>query len=276
MKKLIILFVALMMLSGCSAKKETVAEEIKPEKISMLASYDSDGVPVSIVVYYDDKEVKKIELNNSNEIDYYVKRFNYNDQGNFTQTETYDADMNLTTEAEFGYQDDIIVYYCSKDESGNVKVELTTEYDDKGLISTQDYVFFGNKTHVMFSYDDNDRLIKEELGTIEDDGELTMNSYTVYEYEGDKVIAYNNNLDDESLSDITVTEYFGNKFNYKKETYNLDNKLISTEIVETYDNLITKSYKHTDAVDNREYEYRFDEYGAVIYFNNYGTVYEAK
>ena len=128
----------------------------------------------------------------------------------------------------------------------------------------------------MFSYDDNDRLIKEESGTVEDDGELTMNSYTVYEYEGDKVIAYNNNLDDESLSDITVTEYYGNKFNYKKETYDLDNKLISTETVETYDNLITKSYKYTHAVDNREYEYRFDEYGAVIYFNNYGTVYEAK
>ena len=274
MKKLFSILFIFLLFTGCSNK--AAVKEIEPEKISMLVSYDSDSVPVSTVVYYDDKEVKKIELNNSNEIDYYVKRFNYNDQGNFTQTETYDADMNLTAEAEFGYQDDIIVYYCSKDENGNVKAELTTEYDDKGLISTQDYVFFGNKTHVMFSYDDNNRLIKEESGTVEDDGELTMSSYTVYEYEGDKVIAYNNNLDDESLSDITVTEYYGNKFNYKKETYDLDNKLISTETVETYDNLITKSYKYTHAVDNREYEYRFDEYGAVIYFNNYGTVYEAK
>ncbi|MGN1404689.1 MAG: hypothetical protein ACI4WM_00345 [Erysipelotrichaceae bacterium] len=274
MKKLFSILLILLLFTGCSNKAEV--KEIEPEKVSMLTSYDSDGVPVSTVVYYDGKEVKKIELNNSNEIDYYVKRFDYNDQGNFTHTETYDADMNLTSTGEFGYQDDIIVYYCSKDESGNVKVELTTEYDDKGLISTQDYLFFGTKNHVMFFYDDNDRLIKEESGTIEDDGELTMDSYTVYEYEGDKVIAYNNNLDDESLSDITVTEYYGNMFNYKKETYDLDNKLISTETVETYDNLISKSYKYTSVLDNREYEYRYDEYGAVIYFNNYGTVYEAK
>ena len=113
MKKLFSILFIFLLFTGCSNK--AAVKEIEPEKISMLASYDSDGVPVSTVVYYDDKEVKKIELNNSNEIDYYVKRFNYNDQGNFTQTETYDADMNLTAEAEFGYQDDIIVYYCSKD-----------------------------------------------------------------------------------------------------------------------------------------------------------------
>ena len=52
MKKLFSILFIFLLFTGCSNK--AAVKEIEPEKISMLVSYDSDSVPVSTVVYYDD------------------------------------------------------------------------------------------------------------------------------------------------------------------------------------------------------------------------------
>ena len=274
MKKIFSILLILLLFTGCSNKTEV--KEIEPEKISKLVAYDADHNVVSTVVYYDGKEVKKVELNNPNEVDYYVKNLRYSENGFMLESENYDKDMNLTSAAKLELKDDDYIAYKTTDKDGNVTGEMTSEFDDDGHIASQDYIFGNSNMHVMYSYDDNGNLIKEEGGYYDEDGELVMTDYFIYEYDGDKVTTYYNSLEDESSSYINVTEYNGNKYNYKSEKYDLDNNLISVTIVESYDNLIDKSYKLTDAKGNIQKEYRYDEYGAIVYLNLNGTVYEAK
>ena len=235
MKKIFSILLILLLFTGCSNKTEV--KEIEPEKISKLVAYDADHNVVSTVVYYDGKEVKKVELNNPNEVDYYVKNLRYSENGFMLESENYDKDMNLTSAAKLELKDDDYIAYKTTDKDGNVTGEMTSEFDDDGHIASQDFI---------------------------------------YEYDGDKVTTYYNSLEDESSSYINVTEYNGNKYNYKSEKYDLDNNLISVTTVESYDNLIDKSYKLTDAKGNIQKEYRYDEYGAIVYLNLNGTVYEAK
>ena len=274
MKKIFSILLILLLFTGCSNKTEV--KEIDPEKISMLVAYDADHHVVSTVVYYDGKEVEKVELNNPNEVDYYVKNLRYSADGFILESENYDKDMNLTSAAKFEAKDGDYTAYKTTDKDGNVTEEITSEFDDEGHIASQDYIFGNSNTHVMYSYDDNGNLIKEEGGYYDEDGELVLTDYFIYEYDGNKVTTYFNSLEDESSSYINVTEYNGNKYNYKSEKYDLDNNLISVTTVEAYDNLIDKSYKLTDAQGNIQKEYRHDEYGAIVYLNLNGTVYEAK
>ena len=274
MKKIFSILLILLLFTGCSNKTEV--KEIDPEKISMLVAYDADHHVVSTVVYYDGKEVEKVELNNPNEVDYYVKNLRYSADGFILESENYDKDMNLTSAAKFEAKDGDYTAYKKTDKDGNVTEEITSEFDDEGHIASQDYIFGNSNTHVMYSYDDNGNLIKEEGGYYDEDGELVLTDYFIYEYDGNKVTTYFNSLEDESSSYINVTEYNGNKYNYKSEKYDLDNNLISVTTVEAYDNLIDKSYKLTDAQGNVQKEYRHDEYGAIVYMNLNGTVYEAK
>ena len=274
MKKIFSILLILLLFTGCSNKTEV--KEIDPEKISMLVAYDADHHVVSTVVYYDGKEVKKVELNNPNEVDYYVKNLRYSADGFMLESENYDKDMNLTSAARFEAKDGDYTAYKKTDKDGNVTEEITSEFDDEGHIASQDYIFGNSNTHVMYSYDDNGNLIKEEGGYYDEDGELVLTDYFIYEYDGNKVTTYFNSLEDESSSYVNVTEYNGNKYNYKSEKYDLDNNLISVTTVEAYDNLIDKSYKLTDAQGNIQKEYRHDEYGAIVYMNLNGTVYEAK
>ena len=274
MKKIFSILLILLLFTGCSNKVEV--KEINPEKISKLVAYDADHHVVSTVVYYDGKEVKKVELNNPNEVDYYVKNLRYSADGFVLESENYDKDMNLTSAARFEVKDGNYTVYKTTDKDGNVTGEMTSEFDDEGHIASQDYIFGNSNTHVMYSYDDNGNLIKEEGGYYDEDGELVLTDYFIYEYDGDKLTAYYNSLEDESSSYVNVTEYNGNKYNYKSEKYDLDNNLISVTTVEAYDNLIDKSYKLTDAQGNIQKEYRHDEYGAIVYLNLNGTVYEAK
>ena len=274
MKKIFSILLILLLFTGCSNKTEV--KEIDPEKISMLVAYDADHNVVSTVVYYDGEEVEKVELNNPNEVDYYVKNLRYSADGFVLESENYDKDMNLTSAARFEVKDGDYTAYKKTDKDGNVTEEITSEFDDEGHIASQDYIIGNSTTHVMYAYDDNGNLIKEEGGYYDEDGELVLTDYFIYEYDGDKVTAYYNSLEDESSSYINVTEYNGNKYNYKSEKYDLDNNLISVTTVEAYDNLIDKSYKLTDAQGNVQKEYRHDEYGAIVYLNLNGTVYEAK
>lgn len=274
MKKIFSILLILLLFTGCSNKTEV--KEIDPEKISMLVAYDADHNVVSTVVYYDGKELKKVELNNPNEVDYYVKNLRYSADGFMLESENYDKDMNLTSAVKFEVKDGNYTAYKTTDKGGNVTGEMTSVFDDEGHIASQDYIFGNSNTHVMYSYDDNGNLIKEEGGYYDEDGELVLTDYFIYEYDGNKVTTYFNSLEDESSSYVNVTEYNGNKYNYKTEKYNLDNNLISVTTVESYDNLIDKSYKLTDAQGNVQKEYRHDEYGAIVYMNLNGTVYEAK
>lgn len=274
MKKIFSILLILLLFTGCSNKTEV--KEIDPEKISMLVAYDADHHVVSTVVYYDGKEVEKVELNNPNEADYYVKNLRYSADGFVLESENYDKDMNLTSAARFEVKDGDYTAYKKTDKDGNVTEEITSEFDDEGHIASQDYIIGNSTTHVMYAYDDNGNLIKEEGGYYDEDGELVLTDYFIYEYDGDKLTAYYNSLEDESSSYVNVTEYNGNKYNYKSEKYDLDNNLISVTTVEAYDNLIDKSYKLTDAQGNIQKEYRHDEYGAIVYLNLNGTVYEAK
>ena len=274
MKKIFSILLILLLFTGCSNKTEV--KEIDPEKISMLVAYDADHNVVSTVVYYDGEEVEKVELNNPNEVDYYVKNLRYSADGFMLESENYDKDMNLTSAVKFEVKDGNYTVYKTTDKDGNVTGEMTSVFDDEGHIASQDYIFGNSNTHVMYAYDDNGNLIKEEGGYYDEDGELVLTNYFIYEYDGDKITTYYNSLEDESSSYINVTEYNGNKYNYKSEKYDLDNNLISVTTVETYDNLIDKSYKLTDAQGNIQKEYRHDEYGAIVYMNLNGTVYEAK
>ena len=274
MKKIFSILLILLLFTGCSNKTEV--KEIDPEKISMLVAYDADHNVVSTVVYYDGEEVEKVEFNNPNEVDYYVKNLRYSADGFILESENYDKDMNLTSAAKFEAKDGDYTAYKTTDKDGNVTGEMTSVFDDEGHIASQDYIFGNSTTHVMYAYDDNGNLIKEEGGYYDEDGELVLTNYFIYEYDGDKITTYYNSLEDESSSYINVTEYNGNKYNYKSEKYDLDNNLISVTTVESYDNLIDKSYKLTDAQGNVQKEYRHDEYGAIVYMNLNGTVYEAK
>ena len=274
MKKIFSILLILLLFTGCSNKTEV--KEIDPEKISMLVAYDADHNVVSTVVYYDGEEVEKVELNNPNEVDYYVKNLRYSADGFMLESENYDKDMNLTSAVKFEVKDGNYTVYKTTDKDGNVTGEMTSVFDDEGHIASQDYIFGNSNTHVMYAYDDNGNLIKEEGGYYDEDGELVLTNYFIYEYDGDKITTYYNSLEDESSSYINVTEYNGNKYNYKSEKYDLDNNLISVTTVEAYDNLIDKSYKLTDAQGNIQKEYRHDEYGAIVYMNLNGTVYEAK
>ena len=274
MKKLIILFVALMMLSGCSAKKETVAEEIKPEKIELLVAEDENGDTVSTVVYYDGKEVKTVELSNPNEVDSY-RQYKYNSHFKKKEIADYDKDMNLLSTQYFEYEGDNLISSLKTDINGKVLSEVVSETED-GNVTRQDFIYEDLHTVVLYSYDDNNELIKMETGTVDENGEITMNSYDVIEKEGDAYVNYYNSLDDEADSRIMSIEYGDNKSNYLMYTYSLDKKLLYTSEAETYDNLVEKSFVVKDGNGNVTMEYRYDEYGAITRYVNDGTVYEAK
>ena len=274
MKKLIILFVALMMLSGCSAKKETVAEEIKPEKIELLVAEDENGEPVSTVVYYDGKEVKTVKLSNPNEVDSY-RMYKYTSYFGKKEIADYDKDMNLLSTQYFEYEGDNLISSLKTDINGKVLSEVVSETED-GNVTRQDFIYEDQHTVVLYSYDDNNELIKMETGTVDENGEITMNSYDVVEKEGDAYVDYHNSLDDETDSRIMYIEYGDNESNYLMHTYSLDKKLLYTSEAETYDNLVEKSFVVKDGNGNVTTEYRYDEYGAITRYVNDGTVYEAK
>ena len=274
MKKLIILFVALMMLSGCSAKKETVAEEIKPEKIELLVAEDENGEPVSTVVYYDGKEVKTVKLSNPNEV-YSYRNYKYNSYFKKKEIADYDKDMNLLSTQYFEYEGDNLISSLKTDINGKVLSEVVSETED-GNVTRQDFIYEDQHTVVLYSYDDNNELIKMETGTVDENGEITMNSYDVVEKEGDAYVNYYNSLDDEADSRIMHIEYGDNKSNYLMYTYSLDKKLLYTSEAETYDNLVEKSFVVKDGNGNVTMEYRYDEYGAITRYVNDGTVYETK
>ncbi len=274
MKKLIILFVALMMLSGCSAKKETVAEEIKPEKIELLVAEDENGDTVSTVVYYDGKEVKTVKLSNPNEV-YSYRNYKYNSYFKKKEIADYDKDMNLLSTQYFEYEGDNLISSLKTDINGKVLSEVVSETED-GNVTRQDFIYEDQHTVVLYSYDDNNELIKMETGTVDENGEITMNSYDVIEKEGDAYVDYHNSLDDEADSRIMSIEYGDNKSNYLMYTYSLDKKLLYTSEAETYDNLVEKSFVVKDGNGNVTMEYRYDEYGAITRYVNDGTVYEAK
>ena len=274
MKKLIILFVALMMLSGCSAKKETVAEEIKPEKIELLVAEDENGDTVSTVVYYDGKEVKTVKLSNPNEVDSY-RQYKYNSHFKKKEIADYDKDMNLLSTQYFEYEGDNLISSLKTDINGKVLSEVVSETED-GNVTRQDFIYEDQHIVVLYSYDDNNELIKMETGTVDENGEITMNSYDVIEKEGDAYVDYYNSLDDEADSRIMHIEYGDNKSNYLMYTYSLDKKLLYTSEAETYDNLVEKSFVVKDGNENVTMEYRYDEYGAITRYVNDGTVYEAK
>ena len=274
MKKLIILFVALMMLSGCSAKKETVAEEIKPEKIELLVAEDENGETVSTVVYYDGKEVKTVKLSNPNEVDSY-RNYKYNSYFKKKEIADYDKDMNLLSTQYFEYEGDNLISSLKTDINGKVLSEVVSETED-GNVTRQDFIYEDLHTVVLYSYDDNNELIKMETGTVDENGEITMNSYDVIEKEGDAYVNYYNSLDDEADSRIMHIEYGDNKSNYLMYTYSLDKKLLYTSEAETYDNLVEKSFVVKDGNENVTMEYRYDEYGAVIYWNYGDHIYEAE
>ena len=274
MKKLIILFVALMMLSGCSAKKETVAEEIKPEKIELLVAEDENGETVSTVVYYDGKEVKTVKLSNPNEVDSY-RKYKYNSYFMKKEIADYDKDMNLLSTQYFEYEGDNLISSLKTDINGKVLSEVVSETED-GNVTRQDFIYEDLHTVVLYSYDDNNELIKMETGTVDENGEITMNSYDVVEKEGDTYVDYHNSLDDEADSRIMYIEYGDNKSNYLMYTYSLDKKLLYISEAETYDNLVEKSFVVKDGNENVTMEYRYDEYGAVIYWNYGDHIYEAE
>ena len=274
MKKLIILFVALMMLSGCSAKKETVAEEIKPEKIELLVAEDENGDTVSTVVYYDGKEVKTVKLSNPNEVDSY-RNYKYNSYFKKKEIADYDKDMNLLSTQYFEYEGDNLISSLKTDINGKVLSEVVSETED-GNVTRQDFIYEDQHIVVLYSYDDNNELIKMETGTVDENGEITMNSYDVIEKEGDAYVDYYNSLDDEADSRIMHIEYGDNKSNYLMYTYSLDKKLLYTSEAETYDNLVEKSFVVKDGNGNVTMEYRYDEYGAITRYVNDGTVYETK
>ena len=261
MKKLIILFVALMMLSGCSAKKETVAEEIKPEKIELLVAEDENGDTVSTVVYYDGKEVKTVKLSNPNEV-YSYRMYKYNSYFKKKEIADYDKDMNLLSTQYFEYEGDNLISSLKTDINGKVLSEVVSETED-GNVTRQDFIYEDLHTVVLYSYDDNNELIKMETGT-------------VVEKEGDAYVNYYNSLDDEADSRIMSIEYGDNKSNYLMYTYSLDKKLLYISEAETYDNLVEKSFVVKDGNGNVTMEYRYDEYGAITRYVNDGTVYEAK
>lgn len=274
MKKLIILFVALMMLSGCSAKKETVAEEIKPEKIELLVAEDENGDTVSTVVYYDGKEVKTVKLSNPNEV-YSYRNYMYNSYFKKKEITDYDKDMNLLSTQYFEYEGDNLISSLKTDINGKVLSEVVSETED-GNVTRQDFIYEDQHTVVLYSYDDNNELIKMETGTVDENGEITMNSYDVIEKEGDAYVDYHNSLDDEADSRIMSIEYGDNKSNYLMYIYSLDKKLLYISEAETYDNLVEKSFVVKDGNGNVTTEYRYDEYGAITRYVNDGTVYEAK
>ena len=274
MKKLIILFVALMMLSGCSAKKETVAEEIKPEKIELLVAEDENGEPVSTVVYYDGKEVKTVKLSNPNEVDSY-RMYKYNSYFKKKEIADYDKDMNLLSTQYFEYEGDNLISSLKTDINGKVLSEVVSETED-GNVTRQDFIYEDLHIVLLYSYDDNNELIKMETGTVDENGEITMNYYDVVEKEGDAYVDYRNSLDDEADSRIMHIEYGDNKSNYLMYTYSLDKKLLYISEAETYDNLVEKSFVVKDGNGNVTTEYRYDEYGAITRYVNDGTVYEAK
>ena len=274
MKKLIILFVALMMLSGCSAKKETVAEEIKPEKIELLVAEDENGETVSTVVYYDGKEVKTVKLSNPNEVDSY-RNYKYNSYFKKKEIADYDKDMNLLSTQYFEYEGDNLISSLKTDINGKVLSEVVSETED-GNVTRQDFIYEDQHIVVLYSYDDNNELIKMETGTVDENGEITMNSYDVVEKEGDTYVDYHNSLDDEADSRIMYIEYGDNKSNYLMYTYSLDKKLLYISEAETYDNLVEKSFVVKDGNENVTMEYRYDEYGAVIYWNYGDHIYEAE
>ncbi len=274
MKKLIILFVALTMLSGCSAKKETVAEEIKPEKIELLVAEDENGDTVSTVVYYDGKEVKTVKLSNPNEVDSY-RMYKYNSYFMKKEIADYDKDMNLLSTQYFEYEGDNLISSLKTDINGKVLSEVVSETED-GNVTRQDFIYEDLHIVLLYSYDDNNELIKMETGTVDENGEITMNYYDVVEKEGDAYVDYRNSLDDEADSRIMHIEYGDNKSNYLMYTYSLDKKLLYTSEAETYDNLVEKSFVVKDGNGNVITEYRYDEYGAITRYVNDGTVYEAK
>ena len=148
MKKIFSILLILLLFTGCSNKTEV--KEIDPEKISMLVAYDADHNVVSTVVYYDGKEVKKVELNNPNEVDYYVKNLRYSENGFMLESENYDKDMNLTSAAKLELKDDDYIAYKTTDKDGNVTGEMTSEFDDDGHIASQDYIFGNSNMHVMY------------------------------------------------------------------------------------------------------------------------------
>ena len=161
MKKLIILFVALMMLSGCSAKKETVAEEIKPEKIELLVAEDENGDTVSTVVYYDGKEVKTVKLSNPNEV-YSYRNYKYNSYFKKKEIADYDKDMNLLSTQYFEYEGDNLISSLKTDINGKVLSEVVSETED-GNVTRQDFIYEDQHTVVLYSYDDNNELISEDI-----------------------------------------------------------------------------------------------------------------
>ena len=272
MKKLFSILFIFLLFTGCSNK--AAVKEIEPEKISMLVSYDSDGVPVSTVVYYDGKEVKTVKLSNPNEV-YSYRNYKYNSYFKKKEIADYDKDMNLLSTQYFEYEGDNLISSLKTDINGKVLSEVVSETED-GNVTRQDFIYEDLHTVVLYSYDDNNELIKMETGTVDENGEITMNSYDVIEKEGDAYVNYYNSLDDEADSRIMSIEYGDNKSNYLMYTYSLDKKLLYTSEAETYDNLVEKSFVVKDGNGNVTMEYRYDEYGAITRYVNDGTVYEAK
>ena len=181
MKKFIILCLAVLLLWGCSAKKEneTFTEEIKPEKIELLVAYDNSGDTISTVVYYDGKELKTVKLSNPNEISYY-RRYQYDENAMYTLQEEYDSDMKLLNVRSWEYIGGQISYFVSKDGDGNILRESTSQVEN-GLIVRKDTVSQGEHRVSLYSYDDNNRMNRIEEGTVDEDGEITIHNYQIIE-----------------------------------------------------------------------------------------------
>lgn len=276
MKKFIILCLAVLMLWGCSAKKEneTATEEIKPEKIELLVAYDNSGDTVSTAVYYDGEELKTVKLSNPNEISYY-RRYQYDENAMYTLQEEYDSDMKLVNVRNWEYIGGQISYFVSKDGEGNVLRESTSQVEN-GLVVRKDTVSEDEHRVSLYSYDDNNRMVRIEEGTVDEDGEITIHNYQIIEGNKEGETVFYNDLDDDSYSRTIYVEYHGNEYNYLMEAYKQNEELDYSVEIATYDNMVQKLVLIKNADGSIDHEIRYDEYGAAVYSNCGDHIYEAE
>ena len=88
--------------------------------------------------------------------------------------------MNLLSTQYFEYEGDNLISSLKTDINGKVLSEVVSETED-GNVTRQDFIYEDQHIVVLYSYDDNNELIKMETGTVDENGEITMNSYDVIE-----------------------------------------------------------------------------------------------
>lgn len=268
MKKLFILTIIFLLLSGC--KENTIAAS----HINLEIALDSNYNTVSTSVFVDGQKIETVVLNNDNKIAGYAYR-EYNDNGQLIKESKFDPNKELqemcTIEWVGGISSSKVCYL----KDGTIRQEITSVVEDNKIIERilrfeTGYVIYN------FEYDSDGRMVKMIDVMYDLDGNVISNCYTDYEYSGNKKTAYNYEDGKKAYTYKNIYTYDDLGRLVKGQSYTEKDKLLLSFKYTYHDNNLIKSFESKD--DTEKSLEKYNSYGALTYIkNNYvGTVYKAK